>query len=291
MQAVPSSGSSVVALPGQNLPEASEAVVLRRIECLLQLGAQLVRLPEALDEEESKPGRLPGSFYLTRLPVLLEADRPDAQCDPRARRPAAPGGRAARCGAGAVQDRRQLPDPRRARRDRRRRRRRIAGHGAGCKASERGLTPPNRARDTFQGDAPYPRSPTMRGCSTGWTRWNRIWSTGSSPTPGTRSLSSAAAGDESRPPRDRRPRGRPPPVRLQPPRQPGRRASPALAFGRFGGRVAARLAADVPGRTRPHGVAATAIQVWTFDLAPGATKDIGFGYKVTWPADRPVNLD
>ena len=72
MQAVPSSGSSVVALPGQNLPEASEAVVLRRIECLLQLGAQLVRLPEALDEEESKPGRLPGSFYLTRLPVLLK---------------------------------------------------------------------------------------------------------------------------------------------------------------------------------------------------------------------------
>jgi uncharacterized protein (TIGR02231 family) len=33
------------------------------------------------------------------------------------------------------------------------------------------------------------------------------------------------------------------------------------------------------------------IQVWTFDLAPGATKDIGFGYKVTWPADQTVNLD
>lgn len=72
MQAIPSTASSIVALPGQSLPGASEAVVLRRIDCLLELGAQLVRLPEALDAEESKPGRLPGSFYMTRLPVLLK---------------------------------------------------------------------------------------------------------------------------------------------------------------------------------------------------------------------------
>jgi uncharacterized protein (TIGR02231 family) len=33
------------------------------------------------------------------------------------------------------------------------------------------------------------------------------------------------------------------------------------------------------------------VLVWTVDLAPGATKDINFGYKVTWPGDEVINLD
>jgi hypothetical protein len=73
MQAVPRPGSSIVGLPQQApLPAAGEQVVLRRIDYLLELSGQLARLPEALADEESKPGRLPGSFYMTRLPLLLK---------------------------------------------------------------------------------------------------------------------------------------------------------------------------------------------------------------------------
>ncbi len=66
-------GNSFLALPQPELlPEDNQAVALRRIDCLLDLAAQLARFPERLDEEESKPGRLPGSFYVTRLPLLLK---------------------------------------------------------------------------------------------------------------------------------------------------------------------------------------------------------------------------
>ncbi|WP_448955634.1 mucoidy inhibitor MuiA family protein [Labrys neptuniae] len=33
------------------------------------------------------------------------------------------------------------------------------------------------------------------------------------------------------------------------------------------------------------------VLVWTLDLAPGASKDIAFGYKVTWPGTETINLD
>ncbi|MDT3375877.1 mucoidy inhibitor MuiA family protein [Labrys neptuniae] len=33
------------------------------------------------------------------------------------------------------------------------------------------------------------------------------------------------------------------------------------------------------------------VLVWTVDLAPGAAKDINFGYKVTWPGAETINLD
>lgn len=33
------------------------------------------------------------------------------------------------------------------------------------------------------------------------------------------------------------------------------------------------------------------VLVWTVDLAPGASKDINFGYKVTWPGAETINLD
>jgi hypothetical protein len=49
-----------------------DAVVLRRIDHLVELGKLLVRLTESATEDEHKPGRLPGSFYVTRLPLLLK---------------------------------------------------------------------------------------------------------------------------------------------------------------------------------------------------------------------------
>jgi hypothetical protein len=72
MQAIRHPGT-VRALPQPGVrPATSESVVLRRIDCLLELGAQLAQLPESLADDESRPGRLPGAFYLTRLPVLLK---------------------------------------------------------------------------------------------------------------------------------------------------------------------------------------------------------------------------
>lgn len=33
------------------------------------------------------------------------------------------------------------------------------------------------------------------------------------------------------------------------------------------------------------------VMVWTYDVAPGEAKEIKFGYKVTWPWDRDIDLD
>jgi hypothetical protein len=72
MEAVRLPAPAVVALAQHELPEPSQALALRRIDCLLDVGAQLAALPDRLDDEESEPGRLPGSFYMTRLPLLLK---------------------------------------------------------------------------------------------------------------------------------------------------------------------------------------------------------------------------
>jgi hypothetical protein len=48
-----------------------DVVVVKRIELLLELGTALVDLLEAAADDEHKPGRLPGSFYVTRFPILL----------------------------------------------------------------------------------------------------------------------------------------------------------------------------------------------------------------------------
>jgi len=58
--------------PGEKRRVDDEAVALRRIDHLVELGKLLVRLTESATEDEHKPGRLPGSFYVTRLPLLLK---------------------------------------------------------------------------------------------------------------------------------------------------------------------------------------------------------------------------
>ena len=50
---------------------ATELAAVKRLELLLALGGALVHVVEAAEEDERTPGRLPGSFYSTRLPLLL----------------------------------------------------------------------------------------------------------------------------------------------------------------------------------------------------------------------------
>lgn len=49
-----------------------QAVALRRIDHLLQIGALLVSLSEAATEDEQRPGRLQGAFGLTELPLRVK---------------------------------------------------------------------------------------------------------------------------------------------------------------------------------------------------------------------------
>jgi hypothetical protein len=60
-----------IASAGEGKPFLNEVVVVKRIDLLLVLGSSLVRLAETASEDQRKPGRLPGAFTTTRLPLLL----------------------------------------------------------------------------------------------------------------------------------------------------------------------------------------------------------------------------
>jgi len=48
-----------------------DPVVVKRIDLLLELGSSLVRLAETASGDQRTPGRLPGAFNTSRLPLLL----------------------------------------------------------------------------------------------------------------------------------------------------------------------------------------------------------------------------
>jgi hypothetical protein len=73
MTALPGPTLARVPSGGETEPQvADQALVVKRIDLLLELGGSLVRLTETATEEEQKPGRLAGSSYRTRLPLLIK---------------------------------------------------------------------------------------------------------------------------------------------------------------------------------------------------------------------------
>jgi hypothetical protein len=74
--AAPSSHAAHAAARIAALPQPragdEQAVALRRIDHLLQIGALLVALSEAATEDEQRPGRLQGAFALTQLPLRVK---------------------------------------------------------------------------------------------------------------------------------------------------------------------------------------------------------------------------
>jgi uncharacterized protein (TIGR02231 family) len=57
------------------------------------------------------------------------------------------------------------------------------------------------------------------------------------------------------------------------------------------GDIKVELLPQAPFATEKNADDRRGIHVWTLDLAPGASQDIRFGYKVTWPSEMAVNLD